>query len=76
MKIANFVSLSIITRELLYPFDSGNSVMKSLLTTLKGWEGIEIGCSKPRRARCWGFTFWQISQVEVYRLMSLDILGQ
>ena len=43
IKIAYLVSLSRMTRILSNPSERGNSGIKSIETTLNGWEGIGIG---------------------------------
>ena len=76
IKIAYLVILSMMTKILSNPSDSGSSGIKSIETTLKGWDGIGISCSNQAGACRRGLAFWQISQVETYCLMFRDILGQ
>jgi hypothetical protein len=58
MKIPYLVSLSMMTRILLYPFlVIGNSGIKSIDITSNGLVGIGIGESNPIGAVCRGFDF-------------------
>jgi hypothetical protein len=45
INILYLVNLSTITKMLSNPLDKGSSGIKSIDTTLKGWDGMGIGCN-------------------------------
>jgi len=73
-KFLYFDNLLTMIKILLTPLDKGSSGIKSIDTTLNGWEGMGIGCNKSSRAWCLGLAFWHISQVDTYHLISLGIV--
>ena len=55
--LAYLVSLSMITKMLLNPLETGNSGIKSILTTSKGCDGIGMGCNSPTSLWCLSLVF-------------------
>jgi hypothetical protein len=66
---------SITVRMLLYPFDVGRSVMKSIVIISHGPSGISVGFSGTLTGGHI-FVVWQVAHPLIYALMNSVIPGQ